>query len=471
MKLQALSIEAKNVLGARHVVIQPGRVTTIKGRNGAGKSSALAAVSAALGGGNLANLARIEDGVAQEPEIVVLLGEPGQPERLRVTKTAKGTRVKERVDNTAAFRDVKSPQTFLEAMFDGRAANPVAFLTASERDLVQMVLEAIPLELDRERFEAIVGDDAGAIAGRESLRRLHPLEEIAATSEALFNARTGINRDAKNADAAVDRLRRATPALIEGTEARAELEAVAAGAKDLREVLTTDRARIDADLSAAVKAAEIAAQTAKETARAAYSAALDAADHAFQTAKAEANAAAADERAALADEQRELDRLEAKARELQTAIEQAVRDQTLADQADREERAGVAFRAHADRLTAKLGDLEALGRSMARRLPIRGLEIRDRGIWLDGVPFGQANTARRVEMAVDLALVRSAGTTLPIVVVDGMEALDGATFAALAERLAETEAQVFVARVADEPISVTSDGVLAGRVDLGQGAA
>lgn len=469
--LAVLGFEAKNVLGIKHLAIQPGRVTVIRGRNGAGKTSAIEAMRAAIGGGNLANLARVENGVAQDPEIVLLLGEPGQPERLRVTKTAKGIKVKERVENSAAFQDVRSPQAFIDALSDGRSSNPVAFLTARDRELVSLVLEAIPLRMDRAAFDEIVGDAAPLIAGRSSLQALHPLEEIGATAEAIFNARTGVNRDAKNAAAAADRLRRSTPALILGAETRQQRDALTFRAAELRDVLAGDRARISADMASDIRAAEAEREAAKERAGAVYRAAMAAADQAFEKAKADATNTAADERANLAEEQSELDALEAKVAELGRAIEQAARDQALADEAAKEERRAAAYQAQADKLTATLSALEAFRATLAENLPIRGLEIRDGGIYLDGVPHHQANTARRVEMAVDVALARSAGTRLRLILVDGMEALDSETFEALADRLqAIPDAQIILGRVADRPLDITADGRQAGRLELGKAA-
>src|SRR5688572_27167578 len=73
-ELRVVAVTVKDVLGAREFAMQPGKVTTLRGKNGSGKSTALAAVQAALGGGNLAKMARVgAPGEKVEPEVVLVI--------------------------------------------------------------------------------------------------------------------------------------------------------------------------------------------------------------------------------------------------------------------------------------------------------------------------------------------------------------------------------------------------------------
>jgi hypothetical protein len=122
--MRVTAVHVRNVLGIDELDLKPGQITKVGGANGSGKSSLLAAVQAAIGGGNLANLKRV--GSEDEPEVVIVLDEG----RYRVERKGDKVRVRERVGDSAAYEDVRRPQAFLDALYDGAMANPVTFLTA-----------------------------------------------------------------------------------------------------------------------------------------------------------------------------------------------------------------------------------------------------------------------------------------------------------------------------------------------------
>ena len=140
MSLQVTAVTIRDVLGARTFSMEPGgRLTILSGSNGSGKSTTLKAVQAALGRGNLMTLARVDpDGADVQPEAVVVLEGPG--EAYRIERKGDKLRVRQRVGDSAAYEDVKSPQTFLASLLDTEAANPVALLTAPEKALVRLLL-------------------------------------------------------------------------------------------------------------------------------------------------------------------------------------------------------------------------------------------------------------------------------------------------------------------------------------------
>lgn len=482
--LEVVSIEAKNVRGARRVKIQPGKVTVFRGRNASGKSSALATVQSIMGGGSLANLARIENGKPQEPEIVLIMGEPGRPYSHKATKNRKGTTVKERVDQSQAFQDVARPQEFLDGLYDQAGSNPVKFINAIEasnpKEFVKLVLEAMPIVLPREEFEAIVGEDAADIAGRAQLATLHPIEEINATVQALYNIREGTNRDAKNAHQASERLKARIPAIVEVAAVRAELDAAEAEARTLAEEVTAERSRIRSAKEAADEASTVAFSDAVKAAKAEYDRVCAAAAATLERVTGEAKAArlaannaafeASDAAtAALAVKVETLSQKDFRVRELKTAIEQASKDEALSEEAAQADRDEARFKGHSDRLTAKMDALEALKRSLGANLPIAGLEIREEGIYIDGIKARDCNTATKVQMAIQLSTIRQRGTRLPFVVVDGAETLDTETFGALVDSLKKIPGLIsFVARVDNCDLVVEDEtGAPCGVVEVG----
>ncbi len=102
------------------------------------------------------------------------------------------------------------------------------------------------------------------------------------------------------------------------------------------------------------------------------------------------------------------------------------------------------------RLTKAVDALDRYRRQMAENLPISGLEIEDKTIRVNGIPFEQLNTAQRVAIAVKVATLRAKVQRLPVVFVDGAEALDSEHFDALVAALKAENVQAFLGRVTDE---------------------
>lgn len=498
-ELRVVSIQIKDVLGAREFALAPGKITQLRGKNGSGKSTALAAVQAALAGGNLAKLARVDkSGEPVEPEVVLVIDGPGA-ERYRVERKGDKIRVRQRVGETAAFEDVGKPQTWLRSLYDPQGANPVTFLMAADKDRALLLLEALPLKMDRAALLAemeIRADELPAIPAG-----LHPLEEVAMIREAVFRTRTGVNTNQKGKAQAADQVRRSAPAVIPedpGGEAQAALETKAVE-------LAQDITREDEQATAAEEAAIATARHAFEQAEAGVVGS-------FKTAasklRAEHERVAADMRAdverQIADRAKKLEtaieevrakgeetigqaeaqrdglvaaaakaraaaRTALDARRIQLATtrerlaglrgqrEAAAAAQALHNQAKRFDEEAEQLKAESTRLTLAIDKLDAFRRRMASDLPIAGLEIEGREIRVNGVPYEQLNTAQRVDIAVQVACLRSRDQRLPVVFVDGAEALDSEHFDILVERLRTAGVQAFLGRVEDSELRVVTD--------------
>jgi len=102
----------------------------------------------------------------------------------------------------------------------------------------------------------------------------------------------------------------------------------------------------------------------------------------------------------------------------------------------------------ADDLTEQLKALAGIKKDLLGALPIKGLEIIDGDICLDGVLFDHVNEAKRIQFVLDVAGIRE--TELPLVCVDGLEALDPEHFELFCAAALKTEMQFFVTRVTDD---------------------
>jgi hypothetical protein len=123
--------------------------------------------------------------------------------------------------------------------------------------------------------------------------------------------------------------------------------------------------------------------------------------------------------------------LGAKREQLAALREQASRaekDRALTEQAEEFDRQRDRMKAEADRLTQALAALDAYRRRMAEDLPIPGLSIEGKEIRVNGVPYDQLNMQARIDIAVKVAMLRAKGQKLPVIFVDGAEALDTRAF-------------------------------------------
>lgn len=466
-KLRVVGVQVRDVLGVREFEVEPGTVTVLTGKNASGKSSVLQAVQTALGGGNLARLARIADGEDVEPEVVLCLEGEGS-ESYRVERKGDKLRVRERVGDSQAFRDVARPQAWLSSLFDPRGSNPVAYLTASDKDLALLILEALPLEMDTDEMLATIGVERRELGPIPDGR--HPLETLSLVREAIFGIRTGVNRDQKSAEAAVDKLLRSLPAELpdgHGAEIDELARQVDEEARRIARDEAADLGRLDvAEQSVRGEHTEFvrAQRAAYEKTAAAERAALErrlsdlkaSVEDGVATKRGESEAALAkieDERVAVHVEARRADGELATSRTrlsmLRQQAEEATRARALREQADEFEAQACEHEERSRRLSASIEALDRYRRGLADNLPVPGLSVSGQEVSVDGVPFRQLNTARRVEIAVQIATLRAKDCRLPLVFVDGAEALDSTNFDLLVDALKTSGVDSFLARVSD----------------------
>lgn len=498
-ELRVVSVQIKDVLGAREFALQPGQVTVLSGRNGSGKSTALGALQAALGGGSLARLARVDPkGAETEPEVVLVIEGPGS-EHYRVERTGDKVRVRARVGDTAALEDVGKPQGWLSALYDGAASNPVAFLQAADKDRALMLLEALPLKFDRTALLKEMGIGAEELHAMGAIPTgLHPLEEIAMIRQAVFSTRTGVNRDEKQQSASADQLRRNIPAVLPG-DVSEQIQQGESASSNLAAEIAREEEAADAAFREATIAADAAHQLDDQKVTASFKA--DAAklrrehDQKAAAIRAEAErqitedlgtteaaiqalreggelviSEAEDRKAkatAAAGEAREKARAITDARkgDLATAREKlamqraqaeaGIKARALTEQVEQFDREAERLEVESERLTGAIEALDAHRRRLAEDLPIPGLSIEGKEIRVNGVLFEQLNTGQKVAIAVQVATLRAKGHRLPLVFVDGAEALDHAHFDALCTELKAQGVQALVGRVEDHELQVT----------------
>jgi DNA repair exonuclease SbcCD ATPase subunit len=462
--MKILHATIRNVLGITELEMNPGNVTVIKGRNGRGKSSAMKSIQSAIGGGaSLAELKNIHSD--EKPEIVLHLESEEGTEYI-VKKTAKSTSVKKQVGESSAFEDVKPPQRFLDTLYDGRLYNPMVFLTANEKDRVDLMLDAIDLPFDMEALVESMGLDAEDVPPVGD--GVHPLAAIAFIRGVVFEKRKGVNRDERQKRASSDQLLREVPRKTDDVEGLEEKEAqlegmVAAKAESLAKAnaaYSKERSEAVVEADTEINGHRSEFKLIEEKIRREAEEKIAAAKSEMQD-KIDARSAALSEKLsqlegtnaatikAIDESAADIDRIREEVGVLRERGEQLEKYKTLKTQARIFESDADDLKELSQRLSRALDVIDEYKAQMCSELPIEGLEINGKEVLVNGIPWDQLNTAQQIEIAVKIAVLRSRDQKLKIVMVDGAEALDDESFGYLREHLEKEGVQAFVGMVSN----------------------
>lgn len=397
-----------------------GNAVVLGGANGAGKSSTLDAIEAALGGGKHAPSEPIQRG--KKTARIVL-----ETESLKVTRsfTAKGSKLEVTSKDGAKF---PSPQAMLDELVGKLSFDPLSFARMKGPEQAEQLRRTLGLDFSK---------------------------EDAARKEA-FDKRTDINREVKRLQGALDKLPapsgKAPDTEASVTELAAELErrqTINAGHDKEREELErmrqralatkADIERIEAELATARALFEELNTSGKalaEKVRGHVWADVD---------EVRAQIASAEETNRTVRAKSERARLEA---EWQAGVDEAERLTQYIAQVDQVKADGIA----------------------AAKLPIPGLAFTDDGITLDGIPFDQASHAQRLRTSIAIGL--AANPELKVLLVRDGAYLDADGLKLVAQMAEEAGAQVWVEVVGDrEGVTVVIEDGEVAEDRTGKGAA
>lgn len=436
--MKIAQIKISNILGIKELEFTPEGFNEISGKNGQGKTSVLEAIKSVIEGGHDATLLR----AGEEKGEIVLVLDDGTQIRKRVTDKASPVEV------VQDGQKVKKPTDLIKTLTDMLSVNPVDFLRATKKDRVKVLIETMPLEVDAEKLSKLARIPVQAEPGT------HALAVIQMVHKQVYDDRTGTNRAVKEKDSTINQLRLAMPDVPGG------------------EVGSEDELRQKVDAANAAKDAELARIRDKlDGIKSDNQQKIDAIRTETQRKLDEIKAAAAVEVEAIQAEERRIEGLAGQQREkaIQTHTDTVTPlNQTLASikanrsaHAKREqaletinqmEKELEGLQEDAAKQTKALEDIEKYKHELLAELPIPGLEIVDGEIYRNGIVFDRLNTAQQVDIAVEIAKLRSGD--LGVVCVDGLELLDKDAFEQFRDRCLESNLQLFVSRVTDEEFQV-----------------
>lgn len=394
MKITRLEIfDFKKIVA---VDIRPdGSTVTISGGNGAGKSSCLDAIEAALGGTRRSPAEPIRQG-QKKARVVV------ETEELVVTRTftAKGSQLEVKAKDGSTYA---SPQAMLDALVGPVSFDPISFARQEAKEQAATLRALVGLDFTKEDGERLVKFNERTDVGRE-LRRLHgavdkmpeappgtPDAEVV-MSEIVSEIDKRQRENASNAAkrATLDAMRREGVVLArsvdDAKEKLAQLEAALAG---LRETGVALRAEVDQLID------------------------QDVGELRGRMANAEAVNAAVRLKATRANLCAEIDALTDKSEALTKYIEQ-------------------------------IDEVKASAAASAK-YPIPGLAVTDAGVQLDGVPFEQASQAQKLRASIAIGLALN--PKLRVLLVRDAAVLDEASTAMVASMAEEAGAQVWLEKI------------------------
>lgn len=485
-------IHIKNVMGVRELEISPSQITTISGRNGAGKTSTLEAIKNAIGGGTrLAELKNIHADDNEQPEVVLRIADEDGHE-YEVVKNHRNATVRKQIGDSAAKEKLDSPQRFLDSLIDGALANPLLFLEADEKRRADLMLEAIDLPYSfsdlLERMDMKKEDLDPVPAG------IHSLVEIGLHRKCLFAKRTGVNRDRKAKRSTAHEMLSSVPAETPDTSELSTLESLHAG---LSERISEDKHLISAKFAEAQSDANNSCDRTVEALKAEGASVAKSIESKMmdeiselerQIEKIRADGAAQQKShrneiaTRISEAQKERDQkivsayqeqndqnsglekaleeklsLENKISLLKVERERAIEIDAIKNMAKKIEAEADSLESEASWLSEAIKALDAYKAQMCEKLPVEGLSIDDGAILIDNVPWKQVNTARQMEVAVKIAALRSRKQRLKIMWVDGAERLDSANLALLKKYIAGEGVQAFVGRVSDDQLKIEKE--------------
>jgi energy-coupling factor transporter ATP-binding protein EcfA2 len=423
-------IQVRNILGIKTLEVNPGKITTIAGKNGTGKTSFLEAIKGILGGGHDGTLLRKGE---EEGEIVLVL-DNGE------TLTKKMTSYKSDVILEGADgKKIKKAASYLKEIIDPVGLNPIQILTADPKTRIKMLLNSVPMPMPTDEIKYISGLDRSDKDG-------HPLHVIDEIRKDIFEERAYVNKKSADSGVMVSELRKTVNLFnpdkkdwaIEVGVLRTELEGL---------VKSHDKDVVKAQADTGNKQNALREDATKKRQEA---------DKIIAEIQADLNEKLTEEREAFqgfVDKRRsEYEEESGPVKEKITVADQNSKNQQkisgTMETVDRMEKEINLLEKEAKDQSLQIDDLDKLKGELMSNLPVKGLTVYDSDIYIDDIPFDTLNEASRIKFCLMIAGLRK--TKLPLVCVDGLEALDEEVFKVFKEEAEKTDMQFFVTRVTED---------------------
>jgi hypothetical protein len=421
--MRILEFTASNFMRLSVVQITPeGHIIEITGENGAGKSSCLNAIWAALGGKEALPEKPIRNGKKSARVEVKIGDDPKAPMyTVELSITEKGSYLKVLDAEGSKF---KNPQTILTGLWNRIGYDPLEFMRMEAKDQFKIVRRLVALDeildaLDRKRTTIF---DNRTVTNRD-------LERAKAVASAI-TVPDDLPETEPDIAAITDRLTGASEHNAFVAKRIAEIDAALA-AKD---VAVAEVARLEALLAEASERRRAAEVKADEMARLTVPAVIDA-----TAVRAELDAA--------------------------NTVKEGFARQARKIDADA---SVTTLQREADEATAAIAaiDKQKADAIAGAKMPVEGLGFTDGTVTFNGLPLAQASSAEQLRVSASIGAALN--PALRVLLARDGSLLDKKSMKALAEFAAEKDLQIWVEKVDEsgEVGVVIEDGHVKGREDL-----
>lgn len=412
--MKIIRLEAENFKRLRAVTITPeGDIVNITGENGAGKSSVLDSIWAALGGAAALPKVPVRVG-AEEAKITVDLG------TYKVTRKFKDKGEGEFttslvIENPDGSRP-KSPQTLLDEIVGKMTMDPEAFIRLSPKAQFDALKVLVPgLDLD----------------------------DIKAKNDADYERRTAENRKAKEA--------RSAAALVGAKDGKriqridtAEMMAKLASASEVNKGIEARKARRAAATKQVETYLDMIAKNKDEIVALQNRIAALQADINSYTKEAASLEKKLQEAPPLPEpvDTAELTRAISEANAANAEAEKQERRDAALAEAEKHEAAAKAL---TDAMEAREEHKRAA--IAAAKFPVEGLSLGEEEVLIDGLPFDQAHTSKKIRTSMAIAM--AANPEVRVIRIVNGSMLDSKSMKIVADMAREGDFQVWVETVSD----------------------
>jgi len=411
-KMKINYIGVKNILGITSYEYAPGKINLIEGGNGQGKTSFIRALQGVVGGGHDGTLLRN----GEEKGEIVLIFDNG----MKLTKEVGAEKSKVTLTDSKG-KPVHKAASFLKDIVDGVGINPVQLLTASPKERIKLLLDTIPMDTPIEEIKKATGSTVDATDPR------HPLKIIEDLRKDYYNDRADGNRALKEKETMVGKMRETVPFKMEE-----------GNFKQVLNTLISEKEEVEFNLKEALEGADEATKNAIEIVR-------KQSEEAIETLRQNAEKTKQKMRDNAAPQLEELAGKVALANDNVLNEDRILKSKEYIEEGENEIEE---LKTSAEELSKSIDSLDDIKAVLMDNLPIDGLEVKDGDIYLDEIPFDTVNHSKRIRFALTVAGLRD--STLQLVCVDGLEALDEDSFEIFHKEAEKTEMQFFVTRVTED---------------------
>lgn len=429
------SVEIRNVKGIESLTFNTGAVTVLRGRNGAGKTSAVDALVSVFEGGHDPDLIRKG---AKEGSILLSLDDG-----VTIKKTIKPERSILEV-RTADKGKVSAEATYVKKLASGLKFNPAAFISMSGRERAEELSKVMPVKFGGQE----VND-----AANEAI--LHPQEVIdqkrfTEIREGRYTSRTEVRREQ---DTAVGFIQETEKNLPVGDSASWQ------GVVELlRTQVSEAKAGLEREVNEVERKAIGVVNGMRDTLDGKLAALKKEYDEAVATLNWNYNSGHAEVVKSMEAEKHDLRAASAQQLEdLNTSLGMAERSLSDQNRVEGQRQQLEKMRLSAQSLQARWNQLDTAVKGLDRlkseklaKLPIPGIEVRtsDKNmpeVYVEGVPWEHVNKSMQCKIAITIAA--QALGDLPLMVLDESEVLDADSMQLLIGAAKDLGLQIIMARV------------------------